>query len=141
MDRFSKAIHFVPLTKLPSAMEPAQLLVEHVLRLHGIPAEITSQRGPQLISGVWQAFCQVIGAKANLSSGYHPQTNGQTERANQHLDSVLRCVTAMEARRRSGQLPWVEYAINSQTCAVTGLSPFEASVGYQPPCSLSRRWR
>ena len=86
-----------------------------------------------MLSGVWQAFCQVIGAKANLSSGYHPQTNGQTERANQHLEYVLRCVTAMEARRWSKQLPWVEYAINSQTCAATGLSPFEASMGYQPP--------
>ena len=46
---------------------------------------------------------------------------------------VLRCVTATEARRWRKQLPWVEYAINSQTCAANGLSPFEASVGYQPP--------
>ena len=133
VDRFSKAVHFVPLTKLPSAMETAQLLIENVLRLHGIPAEITSDRGPQFISGVWQAFFRAIGAKANLSSGYHPQTNGQTERANQHLESVLRCVTATETSRWSEQLPWVEYAVNSQTCAATGLSPFEASVGYQPP--------
>ena len=64
VDRFPKAVHFVPLTKLPSAMETAELLVEHVLRLHGILAEITSDRGPQFISGLglvfWQLDCRLL---------------------------------------------------------------------------------
>ena len=57
VDRFSKTVHFVPLTKLPSASETAHLLVEHVIRLHGIPTNIVSDRGPQFISRFWRAFC------------------------------------------------------------------------------------
>ena len=68
-----QVLHFVPLTKLPSAMETTPLLIENVLRLHGIPAEITSDRGPQFISGAWQAFCQVIGAKTCLQGIIHRQ--------------------------------------------------------------------
>uniref|UniRef100_A0AAQ4QR85 Gypsy retrotransposon integrase-like protein 1 n=1 Tax=Gasterosteus aculeatus aculeatus TaxID=481459 RepID=A0AAQ4QR85_GASAC len=85
VDRFSKAVHFVPLPKLPSALETANLLVLHVFRLHGIPLDIVSDRGPQFASRVWKAFCQALGASVSLSSGYHPQTNGQTERVNQDL--------------------------------------------------------
>lgn len=133
IDRFSKAVHFVPLSKLPTATETAQLLVQHVFRLHGIPADVVSDRGPQFTSAVWKAFCQALGASVSLSSGYHPQTNGQTERANQHLESVLRCVAATNPSSWSSFLPWAEYANNSQASAATGITPFEASLGYLPP--------
>ena len=82
VDRFSKVVHFIPLSKLPSALETAALLVQHVFRLHGIPLDIVSDRGPQFSSQVWCAFCRALGALASLSSEYHPQTNGQTELAN-----------------------------------------------------------
>uniref|UniRef100_A0A3P8R7J1 Gypsy retrotransposon integrase-like protein 1 n=1 Tax=Astatotilapia calliptera TaxID=8154 RepID=A0A3P8R7J1_ASTCA len=80
VDRFSKAAHFVPLAKLPSAAETAQALVTEVFRLHGIPLDIVSDRGPQFTSQVWRTFCSILGAKVSLSSGFHPQSNGQTER-------------------------------------------------------------
>uniref|UniRef100_A0A674PBR8 Gypsy retrotransposon integrase-like protein 1 n=1 Tax=Takifugu rubripes TaxID=31033 RepID=A0A674PBR8_TAKRU len=90
VDRFSKGVHFVALPKLPSAAETAELLVSHVVRLHGIPLDVVSDRGPQFTSRVWQAFCKGIGATVSLSSGYHPQSNGQAERANQALEATLR---------------------------------------------------
>uniref|UniRef100_A0A3P8NIY2 Gypsy retrotransposon integrase-like protein 1 n=2 Tax=Astatotilapia calliptera TaxID=8154 RepID=A0A3P8NIY2_ASTCA len=133
VDRFSKAAHFIALDKLPTASETAKLLVEHVFRLHGIPMEIVSDRGPQFASQAWGAFCTALGAKPCLSSGYHPQTNGQTERLNQELETTLRCVTAHNPASWSTFLPWVEYAHNTLTASATGLSPFEASLGYQPP--------
>ncbi|KAI4805924.1 hypothetical protein KUCAC02_010517 [Chaenocephalus aceratus] len=133
VDRFSKAVHFVPLPKLPSALETATLLTQHVFRLHGIPQDIVSDRGPQFSSQVWKAFCRALGASASLSSGYHPQTNGQTERANQDLGTALRCVASRNPASWSLHLPWVEYAHNSLVCSATGMSPFMASNGFQPP--------
>lgn len=109
------------------------MLVEHVFRLHGIPVDIVSDRGPQFISQVWKSFCNALGAKVSLSSGFHPQTNGQTERANQDLEAALRCVAAQNQSSWSSHLHWVEYAHNSLPSSATGLTPFECSLGYLPP--------
>lgn len=92
VDHFSKSAHFVALPKLPSASETQDLLVQHVFRIHGIPVDIVSDRGPQFISQVWRSFCKALGANVSLSSGFHPQSNGQTERTNQDLEAALRCV-------------------------------------------------
>ncbi|KAI3360946.1 hypothetical protein L3Q82_013152 [Scortum barcoo] len=135
VDRFSKSVHFIPLPKLPSALETASLLTDHdhVFRLHGLPTDIVSDRGPQFTSQVWTAFCKALGATPSLSSGYHPQSNGQTERANQSLKTALRCVAARNPASWSTQLAWVEYAHNSLSNSSTGMSPFMAANGFQPP--------
>ena len=125
-------VHFVALPKLPSAAVTADLLVKHVVRLHGILQNIVSDRGPQFTSGVWRAFCQGIGATVSLSSGYHPQTNGQAERANQALEATLHCVPTSNPASWSLHLPWVEYSLNTMVNAATGLSLFLCSIGYQP---------
>ena len=133
VDRFSKAVHYVPLAKLPSSSELAELLALHVVRLHGIPVDIVTDRGPQFASKTWQAFCRGIGAKVSLTSGYHPQSNGQAERANQSLEETLRCYCQKNPANWSSCLPWVEYAHNTLVSSSSGLSPFESSLGYQPP--------
>ncbi|XP_036839794.1 sodium- and chloride-dependent GABA transporter 2 isoform X2 [Oncorhynchus mykiss] len=117
IDRFSKMAHFIPLSKLPSSREIADLLVPRVFCLHGIPTDIVSDRGPQFTSQVCRFFCSALGINVSLSSGYHPQTNGQTERANQEMETALRCVTSANPSPWSAQLPWVEYTHNTLTNA------------------------
>ncbi|KAK3545820.1 hypothetical protein QTP70_015261, partial [Hemibagrus guttatus] len=80
VDRFSKSCRLLPLRGPPTALETAELLLNHVFRYFGIPEDIVSDRGPQFISRVWRAFLTCLGVAVSLSSGYHPQTNGQTER-------------------------------------------------------------
>ena len=133
IDRFSKAAHFIALPKLPSAWETADLLVQNVFRIHGLPSDIVSDRGPQFTSQVWRAFCTALGATASLTSGYHPQSNGQTERANQEMEAALRCISTAEPSSWSARLPWVEYAHNTLPNASSGMSPFLCSLGYEPP--------
>lgn len=133
VDRFSKMVHYVPLTKLPSATETAELLILHVFPLHGLPTDIVSDRGPQFTSHVWRAFCKAFGTTSSLTSGYHPQSNGQTEGANQDLETAIRCITARNPTSWSSFLPWLEYAHNTLTSATTGMTPFTAAYGYQPP--------
>ena len=133
INRFSKAVHFIALPKLPSSRETADLLVRHVFSLHCIPTDIVSDRAPQFTSQVWRAFCKVLDAPPSHSSGLHPQSNGQSERANQEMEAALRCITHASPTSWNTQLPWVEYAHNTLVNASSGLSPFMASLGYQPP--------
>uniref|UniRef100_A0A8C6MIC4 Integrase catalytic domain-containing protein n=1 Tax=Nothobranchius furzeri TaxID=105023 RepID=A0A8C6MIC4_NOTFU len=132
-DRFSKAVHLVAMAGLPTAKKTAELLLDHVVRLHGFPQDVVSDRGPQFISRFWKAFCRLVGASASLSSGYHPQTNGQTERANQQLGRYLRCFASSQPSTWPRYLLWAELSHNLQTSSATGLSPFETCYGYQPP--------
>jgi transposase InsO family protein len=108
VDRFSKAARFIPLPKLPSAKETAELLMNHVFRVFGIPLDMVSDRGPQFSSRFWGAFCKLVGATASLSSGFHPESNGQTERVNQDLETTLRCMAANNPTSWATYIIWAE---------------------------------
>ena len=77
---------------------------QHVFRIHGPPVDMVSDRGPQFSSQFWKAFCTLIGSSASLSSGFHLQSNGQSERAKQDLETTLRCLVSSSRRKRSAHL-------------------------------------
>uniref|UniRef100_A0A3B5QEQ0 Integrase catalytic domain-containing protein n=1 Tax=Xiphophorus maculatus TaxID=8083 RepID=A0A3B5QEQ0_XIPMA len=140
VDRFSKMSHLIPLRKLPSSKELGGILAWEVFRLHGLPTDIVSDRGHQFVSRFWKEFCGLLGISVSLSSGFHPQTDGQTERINQEVETKLRMLSEHDPSSWSQNLPWVEYALNSLPSNSTGLSPFYTVYGYQPPVlSLQER--
>jgi transposase InsO family protein len=83
-------------------------MVQHVFRIHGLTVDMVSDRGPQFLSQFWKAFCTLIGSSPSLSSGFHPQSIGQSERANQDLKTTLRCLVSTNPTTWSQQLVWVE---------------------------------
>src|SRR5947209_20232936 len=95
VDRSTKIRHYIPCTakeaeKGTSAPAMARLFLDHVFRLHGLPETIVSDRGPQFISAFWEYLTTTLGVKRKWSTTYHPQTDWQTERANQALKNSRR---------------------------------------------------
>ncbi|KAM9376113.1 hydrocephalus-inducing protein-like [Pholidichthys leucotaenia] len=84
------------------------------------------------ITGLGMAFCPTLGMTVSLSTGNHPQSIGQAEHTNQSFEATLRCVAAEYPSSWSSHLTWVEYSMNSAISTATGLTPFEASLGYTP---------
>lgn len=136
VDQFSKLIHLLALPKRPSSLETAQLLVCHV---HDLPVDIVSDCGPTFLSCVWTTFCKALRAMASLSSGYHPQTNGQTERWTKtwrqpsavHVFSNRRPGPAICRRSDMPTTPWAclpQAGPRLWLCTVSN-----------PPCSLPRK--
>jgi transposase InsO family protein len=127
----SKMVHFAPTTTTVTAEESARLFVQNVFKLHGLPDAFISDRGPQFRAQFWKSLCSTLGIDARLSTAFHPQTNGQTERMNQVLEQYLRNFINYHQDDWSAWLPLAEFAINNSSI-VGELSPFYVNYGSHP---------
>jgi hypothetical protein len=125
-------VHLIPVHTSTTAPELAWIFVRDIVRLHGLPKTIVSDRDSKFTSKFWTETHRILGVKLLLSTSFHPQTDGSSERANQTITQILRSVVQSDQRDWRMQLPIVEYAINSSISDSTKHAPFELNYGYIP---------
>ena len=136
--RLTKMLHFVPCAKTVTAPELAQLFIQHVFRTHGLPASIVSDRDPRFTSHFWKTVFTLLGTQLNMSTAFHPQTDGQSERAFRTLQQMLRAFVNPRQNDWSEYLPLLEFAYNNSKQASTGFAPFSLCYGRQPATPFTR---
>jgi len=128
-DRLSKMTHFVATTEGTSAEGLARLFRDNVWKLHGLPESVVSDRGPQFAAELTKELNQMLGIKTKLSTAFHPQTDGQTERMNQELEQYLRLFVEHRQKDWPEWLAAAEFAVNNKVHTATKVSPFMANYG------------
>jgi hypothetical protein len=129
VDRLTKSAHFLPVKTTFNVQQLAELYVAEIVRLHGVPTSIVSDRDPKFTSHFWGALHKALGTKLSLSSAYHPQTDGQTERTIQSLEDLLRACVLDNHGSWDDILPLVEFTYNNSFHASIGMAPYEALYG------------
>jgi hypothetical protein len=131
-DRFTKYGRFIPYRETWKATDLAHVFVKHVVANHGMPAQLISDRDKLFKSNFWIALMENLGVKHKMSTAYHPQTDGQTERLNQILEQYLRCYVNDRQDNWIALLPLAQIAYNQSPTTTTGTSPFYANYGFEP---------
>ncbi|XP_073153938.1 uncharacterized protein [Henckelia pumila] len=129
VDRLTKSAHFQPVCMKYSLEKLAMLYMDNIVQLHGVPVSILSDRDPRFVSRIWKSFQQAMGIKVTLSTTYHPQTDGQTERTIQTLKDMLRAYALDFSSNWSEHLPLIEFAYNNSYHSSIGMAPYEALYG------------
>ncbi len=137
VDRMSKMVHFIPSLSTDDAPAVAQRFVDNVVKQHGVPEEIVSDRDPKFTSRFWKELFNLLGTRLALSTSAHPETDGQTERTNRSLEVLLRHFVNQQLNNWTKLLAPLEFAYNS-TINSLGKTPFEIVYGYNPPDFLSK---
>jgi hypothetical protein len=132
VDRFTKYSHFVPLKHPFTAPVVARAFVDNIVKLHGMPHSITSDRDCIFTSIFWKRLFEALGTKLQYTTAYHPQTDGQSERVNQCLEMFLRCMVQENCKDWKRWLPLAEFWYNSTFHTSLGCSPFKALYGHDP---------
>ncbi|CAI7849896.1 unnamed protein product [Closterium sp. NIES-54] len=132
VDRLSKMSHFIPTHTTVTAPETARLFFDHIVRLHGLPSAIISDRDPRFLSNFWQSLFKLHGTRLKFSTAYHPETDGQTERMNRTLEDALRAQVHTRQTDWDLHLTAIKLAYNSTPHLSTGQPPFYLPTGQHP---------
>jgi hypothetical protein len=136
IDHYSKQVHVLPTSSDVDAEGVADIHYREIFRLHGIPTKIVSDRGPQFAARLMKALYQRLGINHALTTAYHPQSNGQTERANQEVEQHLRLFVNARHDDWVNHLPTAEFVLNSRLHTAHHTSPFEVMYGYRPDFTI-----
>jgi len=136
VDRLPKQCHLIPCWTAITAEELADLFCDRVFRYHGLPDTIVSNRGLQFASHFGNHICACMKIDARLSTAFHPETDGQTERVNAIMEQHLRAYVSYLQDDWVDYLFLAEFAGNNLISDTTTLSPFYANLGYHPKCDL-----
>jgi hypothetical protein len=138
IDRLTKVAHFIPVKTTFGGATLTRIYLKEIVKLHGIPRKIVSDRGTQFTSKFWTSLQKAMGTKLDFSTAYHPQTDGKTKRVNKVLEYLLRaCVLAFD-RSWESSLPYAEFSYNNSYQASIKMSPFEALYGRK--CQTPLMW-
>ena len=129
VDQLTKSAHFLPVNVEDSLEKLAQLYVDEIVRLHGVPVSIVSDRDPRITSSFWPSLQTALGTRLYFSTTFHPQTDGQSERTIQTLEDMLRACVMEFKRSWDTHLALMEFAYNNSYQASTEMAPFEALYG------------
>jgi transposase InsO family protein len=130
--------HFILVKTIFGGAILARIYLKEIVRLHDIPQKIMSDRGTQFTSKFWMSLQQAMGTKLDLSTAYHPQSDGQTERVNKVLEDLLRACVLTFDRNWESSLPYAEFSYNNSYQASIKMSPFEALYGRK--CQTPLMW-
>ncbi|KAK8659969.1 hypothetical protein V6N13_030159 [Hibiscus sabdariffa] len=129
MDRLTKSAHFIPVRKNMSSDILAELYIREVIRLHGVPTSIVSDKDPKFTSRFWKSLQKALGTRLNLSTAFHPQTDGQSEMVIQILEDMLRVCVIDFGRNWEKGIPLIEFTYNNSYQTSIHMAPFEALYG------------
>jgi hypothetical protein len=132
IDKMTKRCHLVPSKSTDTASSTARRFFDSIVRLHGLPAIIVSDRDSKFTSLFWRTLFDRYGTKLALSSSYHPQTDGQSERMVRTVKEMLRSVVNHKQDNWTDQLSSIEYAYNNSVHPSTNMTPFELDLGFHP---------
>jgi hypothetical protein len=131
-DTFSKASIFIPCNETLDAAKTALLYATYILPHYGLPSQIISDRDPRFMATVSKELCHILSILQNISTTYHPQTDGQSERTNQRLEQYLQIFVDYHQQDWSQWLPLAQYTLNTWPNATTKKAPFELIMGHIP---------
>jgi hypothetical protein len=132
VERLTKYGRFVPINESHTAEDLTNIVIREIVSNHGLPDEIITDRGTTFASRFFTALTARLGVNSKLSTAFHPQTDGQTERLNQTLEQYLRCYINYDQDDWVEHLPMAQYAYNTATTETTKVSPFFANHGFNP---------
>ena len=132
VDKLTKLVHLIATTTTVTAKEVALLFFDNVVRLHGVPDAIITDRDARFTSLFWKELMKLMGIQQRMSSSFHPQSDGQTERTNRTLETMLRHYVNERNNDWAKHLTAAEIAINNCQQSSTKYSPFYMNCGFNP---------